>query len=216
MDKYVNYLKKQHQYKKLLTKQLMCLRPDFTITTLRREINFITSIHDGSIKIGELHVNRANYRNFDERDSNVLKRWFAHVWMNSLTRHLKQLDKMVVLTDSALKDWPELNNIVKIPDPLPFPLSAVKSAAGTLPDGRRFLVANPMLGGRGSLVLYLGGRDTDGYEKAVLLAQGPDSELDAQPEWSYPSACVQGDLLHVVYTSGKRASVLCTIPWKTK
>lgn len=102
------------------------------------------------------------------------------------------------------------------PDPLPFPLSAVKSAAGTLPDGRRFLVANPMLGGRGSLVLYLGGRDTDGYEKAVLLAQGPDSELDAQPEWSYPSACVQGDLLHVVYTSGKRASVLCTIPWKTK
>lgn len=114
------YLKKQRQYKKLLTKQLMCLRPDFTITTLRREINFITSIHDGSIKIGELHVNRANYRNFDERDSNVLKRWFAHVWMNSLIRHLKQLDKMVVLTDSALKDWPELNNIVKIPDPLPF------------------------------------------------------------------------------------------------
>jgi glycosyltransferase involved in cell wall biosynthesis len=40
--------------------------------------------------------------------------------MNSLIRHLKQLDKMVVLTDSALKDWPELNNIVKIPDPLPF------------------------------------------------------------------------------------------------
>lgn len=117
------YLKKQRQYKKLLTKQLMCLRPDFTITTLRREINFITSIHDGSIKIGELHVNRANYRNFDERDSNVLKRWFAHVWMNSLTRHLKQLDKMVVLTDSALKDWPELNNIVKIPDPLPFQIN---------------------------------------------------------------------------------------------
>ena len=114
------YLKKQRQYKKLLTKQLMCLRPDFTITTLRREINFITSIHDGSIKIGELHVNRANYRSFSERDSNVLKRWFAIIWMNNLIRHLKKLDKMVVLTDSALKDWPELNHIVKIPDPLPF------------------------------------------------------------------------------------------------
>lgn len=114
------YLKKQRQYKKLLTDQLMRLQPDFTITTLRREINFISSIRDGSIKIGELHVNRANYRNFDERESNIIKRWFAHVWMNKLIQHLKQLDKMVVLTDSALKDWPELNHVVKIPDPLPF------------------------------------------------------------------------------------------------
>lgn len=114
------YLKKQHQYKKLLTNLLMHVRPDFTITTLRREINFITSIPDGSIKIGELHVNRANYRHLDERNSNVVKRWFAHVWMNSLIRHLKKLDKMVVLTDNAFNDWPELSHIVKIPDPLPF------------------------------------------------------------------------------------------------
>ena len=113
------YLKKQRQYKKLLTNHLMRLQPDFTITTLRREINFIASISDGSIKIGELHVNRANYRNFSDRDSNIIKRSFAHVWMISLIRHLKQLDKMVVLTDCALYDWPELNNIVKIPDPLP-------------------------------------------------------------------------------------------------
>ena len=118
------YLKRQRQYKKLLTDHLMRLQPDFTITTLRREINFISTIRDGSIKIGELHVNRANYRNFDERDSNVLKRWFAHVWMNSLIRHLKQLDKMIVLTDSAMKDWPELNHVVKIPDPLPFQVKA--------------------------------------------------------------------------------------------
>jgi glycosyltransferase involved in cell wall biosynthesis len=114
------YMKKQRQYKKLLTNQLMRIRPNFTISTLRREINFITSIPDGSIKIGELHVNRANYRNFSDKDTNVVKRWFAHIWMNNLIRHLKKLDKMIVLTDSALKDWPELNHIVKIPDPLPF------------------------------------------------------------------------------------------------
>jgi glycosyltransferase involved in cell wall biosynthesis len=118
------YLKKQRQYKKLLTIQLMRLQPDFTITTLRREINFIVNIPDGSIKIGELHVNRANYRNFSDRDSNVIKQWFAHVWMNSLIQHLRQLDKMVVLTDSAMNDWPELNHIVKIPDPLPFHIKA--------------------------------------------------------------------------------------------
>ena len=117
------YLKKQRQYKKLLTAELMRIQPDFTITTLRREINFITSILDGSVKIGELHVNRANYRNFDERNSNIIKRLFARVWMNSLIWHIKKLDKLVVLTDSALKDWSEIKNIVKIPDPLPFHLN---------------------------------------------------------------------------------------------
>ena len=64
------YLKKQRKYKKELTTELMRIRPDITISLLRREINFLTSIHDGSKKIGELHVNRANYRNFEAGDSN--------------------------------------------------------------------------------------------------------------------------------------------------
>ena len=118
--KMIAYIQKQKRYKRLLTKELMLIHPDYTISTLRREINFLSSIHDGSIKIGELHVNRANYRNFDERKSNFIKRSFARFWMTSLVRHLKKLDKMVVLTDSALHDWQELTNVVKIPDPLPF------------------------------------------------------------------------------------------------
>ena len=116
--KVIVYLLKQRQFKKRLRADLMRIRPDITISTLRREINFLTSIGDGSYKIGELHVNRANYRNADGKS--IIKRIFAHFWMSNLIGHLKQLDKMVVLTDSALHDWPELNNIVKIPDPLPF------------------------------------------------------------------------------------------------
>ena len=119
------YLRKQHEYKRRLKKDLMRIRPDFVVTTLRREINFITKIHDGSIKIGELHVNRANYRNFDSRNSNIVKRLFARMWMNSLLGHLKRLDKMVVLTDYAFNDWPELNNVVKIPDALPFKIDSI-------------------------------------------------------------------------------------------
>ena len=114
------YLCKQWDYKRRIKTDLMRIRPDFVITTLRREINFITKINDGSIKIGELHVNRANYRNFDSRNSNIFKRWFARLWMNNLLGHLRHLDKMVVLTDNAVNDWPELSNVVKIPDALPF------------------------------------------------------------------------------------------------
>lgn len=112
------YLYKQFDYQRKLKDDLIQIHPDFTISTLRREINFLTSINDGSIKIGELHVNRANYRNAD--GTNLIKRLFAKFWMNSLLRHLKQLDKMVVLTDNALNDWPEIKKIVKIPDAIPF------------------------------------------------------------------------------------------------
>ena len=64
VKKVILYLKKQRQYRKLLTATLMELRPDITISMLRREINFICKIKDGSRKIGEIHINRAHYRTF--------------------------------------------------------------------------------------------------------------------------------------------------------
>jgi glycosyltransferase involved in cell wall biosynthesis len=113
------YLTKQQRYKRLLKAELLRIRPDFTISMLRREINFLTSIHDGSKKIGELHVNRANYRNFEANDSNVFKRLFAQFWMKSLVSKLKRLDQLVVLTDKSKSSWPELSNVSVIPDPIP-------------------------------------------------------------------------------------------------
>jgi glycosyltransferase involved in cell wall biosynthesis len=118
--KIILYLTKQRQYKKLLKRELMCIRPDFTITTLRREINFLSDIPDGSKKIGELHVDRANYRNFATNKQNPIKQVFSRWWSNSLLDHIRRLDKMVLLTDSAMYDWPELDNKIKISDPLPF------------------------------------------------------------------------------------------------
>ena len=67
------YLTKQFKYRRMLKSELIRIRPDITISVLRREINFINSIPDGSHKIGELHVNRSNYRNFTSRDNNFVK-----------------------------------------------------------------------------------------------------------------------------------------------
>ena len=121
------YLMKQRQFKKNLANELMCLKPDITVSLLRREINFITDINDGSKKIGELHVNRANYRNFEVGDSNILKSIFAKFWMHNLVGHLRKLDKFVVLTDEDKKQWKELNNIISIPDPLTFSPEQISS-----------------------------------------------------------------------------------------
>lgn len=119
------YLKKQRIYKKKLTAELMRIRPDITISLLRREINFLTSIHDGSKKIGELHVNRANYRNYEADNSNFLKDLFAKFWMKSLISHLKRLDRFVVLTKEDKLAWKELDNVEVIPDPLAFDINEV-------------------------------------------------------------------------------------------
>ena len=120
IKKVIVYLKKQRLFKKLLTSELMRIRPDMTISLLRREINFLTSIKDGSRKIGELHVNRANYRNFEGNESNVIKNLFARLWMKNLVGHLRKLDKFVVLTEEDKSQWKELSGIEVIPDPLSF------------------------------------------------------------------------------------------------
>lgn len=121
------YLKKQRQYKKALTAELMKLCPDITVSLLRREINFLIGIKDGSKKIGELHVNRLNYRNFEANDTNFIKQLFAKLWMSSLVKQLKRLDRFVVLTEEDMLAWPELQNVSVIPDPLSFVPTAQSS-----------------------------------------------------------------------------------------
>lgn len=114
------YLKKQHRFKKILKRVLLNIAPDITVTLMRREINFINAIKDGSKKIGEIHVNRSNYRNFESNESNFIKRIFSYFWMRNLYTKIKRLDKFVVLTNEDLKQWGQMDNIVTIPDPLAF------------------------------------------------------------------------------------------------
>ncbi len=125
LRKVMLYLPKQHLFKKRLTAELMCIRPDITVSMLRREINFITRIKDGSRKIGELHINRANYRSALSDEHNVLKRLFYKIWADDLLPNLKQLDCLVVLTEKDREAWTELKNVVVIPDPLSFVPSSV-------------------------------------------------------------------------------------------
>ena len=115
------YRIKLRKYKKKFTDYLMEVRPDITISTVRREINFINDIQDGSKKIGEIHFNRFNYRDFRKSwlpDS--VNRYVARKWMDSLLKQLKRLDKFVVLSDEDYQNWPELTNKTVIPNFLSF------------------------------------------------------------------------------------------------
>lgn len=134
------YLPKERQFKKLLTTELNWIKPDITISVLRREINFLTEIHDGSKKIGEIHINRAHYRNFTPNRTNPFKALFAKYWMHGLVNKLKKLDRFVVLTEYDRQAWQEIPRVDVIPNPLPFypELSHVARRKRIISVGRYF------------------------------------------------------------------------------
>lgn len=119
-EKALVYLKKQRVYKRKLKETLLQQKPDITVSLLRREINFLTAIKDGSQKYGEMHINREHYRNFEEGNTNFFKEIFSRLWMHNLIRKLKKLDKMIVLSEEDKKKWTELDNVLAIPNPIPF------------------------------------------------------------------------------------------------
>lgn len=121
LKKIVLYLKKQRIFKKRLRDCLFSLKPDISISTLRREINFFNSIKDGSIKIGEIHFSKANYRDFkSEKFINIVQKSIAFFWMRQLIYQLKKLDRFITLTEEDKMLWTELKNIQTINNPLSF------------------------------------------------------------------------------------------------
>lgn len=115
------YLGKQRLFKKRLNQCLCELRPDITISLLRRDINFINDVKDGSIKLGEIHFNKSNYRTFsDNRLPAFVQRTVKQYWRWQLIRQLRKLKRFIVLSHEDAAEWTELNNVNVIHNPLPF------------------------------------------------------------------------------------------------
>lgn len=115
------YLKKQFFFKNKLKKCLLEIKPDITISMLRREINFINSIKDGSIKIGEIHITKTNFRDLKgERIIGLIQKTIAYFWMKQLIYQLKKLDKFITLTKQDQLMWTEIKHIQTINNPLAF------------------------------------------------------------------------------------------------
>ena len=113
------YCKKQAAYKKRLTSYLMEIKPDITVTAIRREINFINDIPDGSHKIGEIHFAKPDYRKIDKPYfPSFVNKWLTNKWQGMLIKQLAHLDRFVVLTEEDAGYWNTLSNKVVIPNPL--------------------------------------------------------------------------------------------------
>lgn len=114
------FAQRQRRYKRLLRDYLMRERPDIVVSVVRREINFINNIPDGSRKVGELHFNRSSYRQFHKRwvpafICRAVTRW----WQAKLVREIRRLDRFVVLTQEDYRCWaPDIKNMQVIPNPV--------------------------------------------------------------------------------------------------
>jgi len=117
LKKLVLYRRKQKTYKRQFYAFLMSYRPDIVVSAMRREINFLTGIHDGSKKVGELHFCRKTYRVFNHPHlPSFICRCITRYWQNQLIRQIKKLDAFVVLTEEDRKAWTDLPNIYVIPN----------------------------------------------------------------------------------------------------
>lgn len=115
------YLSKQRLFKKKLNECLHQIHPDITISLLRRDINFIDKMTDGSVKMGEIHFNKSNYRDFSNlRLPEFLKAIAKAYWRAQLIRHLRCLKQFIVLSYEDAREWTELTNVRVIYNPLPF------------------------------------------------------------------------------------------------
>lgn len=115
--KFFFYKLKLRKYKKMFSDYLMEIRPDITVSIVRREINFINDIPDGSKKIGEIHFNKSNYRNIQiPFFPSLLNRYLTRTWMNRLQKQISKLDRFVVLTHKDATNWDGLSNLSVIPN----------------------------------------------------------------------------------------------------
>lgn len=121
LERLIVYYKKQRLFKNKLNECLNEIKPDITVSLLRREINFLNRMTDGSIKVGEIHFNKSNYRDFtDNRFPKIIQHFIRSCWMGQLIHQIKKLNAFVVLTHEDAKTWNELKKVHVIPNPLPF------------------------------------------------------------------------------------------------
>ena len=109
------------RYRQAVSRFLYEKRPNVVITTLGREIDFITDIDDGSAKIGESHIAKDFVRNLHLMEQRgLVYRLVAHFWRKKLDKKVRKLDALVLLTQHDADSWIGLTKIFVIPNSLPF------------------------------------------------------------------------------------------------
>ncbi len=109
------------KYKKATKELVFSEKPDIIITTLGRDLDFITSIKDGSIKIGEAHTNKKYLRNLHLLEQRKFPfNFIARYWRHKMEKNVSKLNAIVLLTKEDENSWKGLTKTYVINNFVPF------------------------------------------------------------------------------------------------
>jgi len=115
------YFTLMRKYKKGLTDVLMKEKADIVISTLGRDLDFLNTISDGSIKIAESHIAKPFVRNFHLMEQKGFPyKQIAQYWRNKQEKDVSKLKGLVLLTQRDASEWSPFVKTTVIPNSLPF------------------------------------------------------------------------------------------------
>lgn len=115
------YYSLMKQYRKRLTKLLSDEKPDIVITTMGRNLDFITDLPIRSVIIGEAHTTKAHLRGLHLMEQRgFLYKWIAKYQRQKMSKAVSKLGALVLLTNEDANTWKEAKQTYVIPNAIPF------------------------------------------------------------------------------------------------
>ena len=115
--RYILKQRKKRIHKQKLTSLLKKEKADICISMFDREFDFLYKINDGSKKILEYHFSK--YIKVIEARNPIIK-WIQKNRTNRWTSLVQKYHRFIVLTEEDKSQWGNLNNILVIPNFIPY------------------------------------------------------------------------------------------------
>lgn len=128
LGRFYVYCSMMKEYKRRLRKTLFELHPDIVITAMGRSLSLLSSMKDGSIKIGEAHTTKNHLRSLHlMEEKGGIFRLVAKYMRWKMCRSVSKFDALVLLTQKDAYDWKGITKTYVIPNPISFyPKEAAK------------------------------------------------------------------------------------------
>ena len=115
------YYQLMKEYKAKMKAVFDIEKPDIVITTMGRDLDFLTDIYKKGIIIGEAHTTKHFLRNFHLME----QRGFPHkqiagYWRKKMNKNVQKLKAVVLLTKEDAESWKGATQTYVIPNSLPF------------------------------------------------------------------------------------------------
>ena len=113
LNKLIHYPLKQYRHRRRLSRALMDIRPDITVSMFCNEQGFLPGIQDGSRKVLELHFSRHKRVQYGRKGL-----WGLVDRLRSAgeVHQVRRFDRFVTLTRQDMAEWGDIPGITCIPN----------------------------------------------------------------------------------------------------